>query len=514
MAFKDREDYNVIENYVQLIEKSTGDSPFILLWVLALFYIGLCKKEKRDTMVIPYLVILIVVLNPITVSIILHFMGIGEASRVVWCLMSAFLIGYVLTDLTWSFSKGIKRTGVFIGFCLVLVFLGKWIYIPDNFSLPQNRYKISNDTIEVSNFLGEYYPGEKVIMDEDLLIEAHQYDASILLYYGRYHFSSYIENVIDTDVELAEYLEQACEDGVSLIILQKNTGWQEKLNSMGWVIRWSNANYDIYEYVGEYWTITNYADQSGNQGMFYTLQNKVTGEVIVVDGGWRENEEQVRSVINSLGGHVDAWFITHFDNDHVDAFNEIYAEPQGIVIEKIFITPLARDDYMAQLRDWDTPESYQRFMENTEGDNRVIALHRGDTFSLCRLGVEVFNSYDELVREYGSGDIPNDASLVFKLIGQKNSILFCGDCHDMMEPILQQYGIEIAADMVQLGHHGNNSFPIEFYDVVQPRIALFDAPGWLMEGEQYTAKNLKEHFLERNVEVYDLTSGSNEFIFE
>ena len=91
------------------------------------------------------------------------------------------------------------------------------------------------------------------------------------------------------------------------------------------------------------WTVTQYNDESGRQGMFYTIQRKIDGQMLVIDGGNKENTEQVRNVIVNGGGHVAHWFLTHYHGDHVDAFNEIFADPQGINIENIYATPLDPD---------------------------------------------------------------------------------------------------------------------------------------------------------------------------
>ena len=51
------------------------------------------------------------------------------------------------------------------------------------------------------------------------------------------------------------------------------------------------------------WTVTQYNDESGRQGMFYTIQRKIDGQMIVIDGGNKENTEQVRNVIVN-GGEI------------------------------------------------------------------------------------------------------------------------------------------------------------------------------------------------------------------
>ena len=263
-----------------------------------------------------------------------------------------------------------------------------------------------------------------------------------------------------------------------------------------------------------YWTMTSYPDASGNQGMFYTLHNELTGALIVIDSGWEQNEQQVRDAINQYGGVVDVWFITHYHNDHVDAFNRIWEDPRGIEIKQVYDSPMNYEEYVAVAHQWDFVDSFTKYLEITQGAENVSHLYRGDVLEIGDLTVTVLNSYDEKIAESGSADIPNDASLVLKLEGKEDSVLFCADCHSqgMADLLMGEYTKEqLHAKYVQLGHHGNNSFPNYFYDYVEPQIALFDSPEWLMTGENYTAKDLLGYFNEKGVQSYDYRTAPNQF---
>ena len=45
---------------------------------------------------------------------------------------------------------------------------------------------------------------------------------------------------------------------------------------------------------------------------------------------------------------MDAWIISPFHDDHVDAFNEIYADPGDIEIGKVYTPGIDPDMYMDQ----------------------------------------------------------------------------------------------------------------------------------------------------------------------
>ena len=265
------------------------------------------------------------------------------------------------------------------------------------------------------------------------------------------------------------------------------------------------------------WTLTQYGDDDGRQAEFYTMTNNDDGTLIVIDGGWDANTEQVRSIINLYGGKVDYWFLTHYDADHVSAFNNIYADPQGITIGTVYTTPLDYDLYCsyAEERWWDTPEVYKLFLDQTEGDDSIVYLNRDDCFDIAGLNVYVFNSFDQIVVDTGNPDVANYGSLMFKITGKEDSFLVCGDVYgQMLIDLVNTYGEELQSEYVQLGHHGNNHVEPEVWAVVNAKIAFFDGPAWLTESDEYDAKALAEWCRANGIETYDYGTAPNSMPFE
>lgn len=77
----------------------------------------------------------------------------------------------------------------------------------------------------------------------------------------------------------------------------------------------------------------------------------------------------------------------------------------------------------------------------------------------------------------------NNGSLVFKLYGNEESMLFCADTQSNLisEYLLENYKDKLKSDYLQVGHHGNNGFSDEFYETVNPKVAFFSAPTVIME---------------------------------
>ena len=192
------------------------------------------------------------------------------------------------------------------------------------------------------------------------------------------------------------------------------------------------------------------------------------------------NTEQVRSVIRSMGGVVDAWIVTHYHNDHVDAFTGIYRDPQGIEIRAVYDSPMDYEAYLAVAQWWDAPASYTAYREAVGTSELVHHVVRDETVVIDGLVFEFFNTYDELTS--GLGDVPNNASLVFKVTNEEESMLFTADCHSaaVAELLIGRYGERLRADYYQAPHHGNSTNWQAMIEAVQPRVTFLDGPGLLL----------------------------------
>lgn len=225
------------------------------------------------------------------------------------------------------------------------------------------------------------------------------------------------------------------------------------------------------------WRITQYGPRDINSS-FYTIYNPAKG-LIVVDGGWSEDAPYVRQVIETQGGKVDAWILTHPHQDHIGAFSEIYRDPQGIKIKDIYTAEMASPEACKKRASWDSVDAYNDFLELKVPDLNYV--HAGDVLNLCGLEVNIFSAYGDYVEEL-SKDYLNDGSIMFQVEGKKESFLFCADVgKSVSDYLVQKWGENLKSDYLQMGHHGFGGPKDDFYRLVQPRMAFFDAPDWMME---------------------------------
>lgn len=501
----------------EFINYTIGSGFYVFLWIGALVYIFLANKRKRASLFWPAIIIFVIFINPLTIYIICKFLEVGVYSRVIWCLCSFITVAFAMTDIIWRFKAVWIKVVAGVVSVALLVVCGSYIYIPEKFELRENLFGISEEAMTIASHLSEYYSDDIVIIDEKIIHEIPQFDSTIKMSYGRWNKENIVMAINDV-IPLEQFLKKQRENcKVSVIVLEHNDDSQIKMMSCGWYVVENISGYDIYKYAGNNYIMSNYLDSSCNQGMFYTFYNYESKKLICVDSGWIDNADKVSDIISKLGGHVDAWILTHFDNDHVDAFNEVYAR-RNVSIDKIYITPLDYDYYLTTIREWDTPLSYSRFIDQTKDFEGLVKLKRGDELKIEDFDVKVFNAYDDVVKNnIKSRDLPNNASLVLKMSRNKDSILFCGDCHDdeLADIMYERFGNEMKSEYVQCGHHGNNSFSIDFYKKIEPKAAFFDAPQVLIENDKYTFKKLQNQFAEICVENYDFSKTTiNSFLFE
>lgn len=229
------------------------------------------------------------------------------------------------------------------------------------------------------------------------------------------------------------------------------------------------------------WTITQYASPSGNQAMFYIIKDKV-GRITIIDGGFREDAEYVKDILVQEGGVVDNWIITHPHPDHVGAFNYISEHfKSDIKVKQIYAIHMNYDKYKEKAKDWDGFYEYESFLSVVDNLKNITYVNDGDEFDLDGLKMKVLNAYSNKIDEL-SDDLANDGSMMFKISGNQESMLFCADVgYRISDKIIADYKEDLQSDYIQMGHHGNGGLTDEFYEYVKPKVAFFDAPDWLMK---------------------------------
>jgi len=263
------------------------------------------------------------------------------------------------------------------------------------------------------------------------------------------------------------------------------------------------------------WTVTSYSPKTGTQAMIYTITDN-KGRLIIIDGGYEDDADQIRKTISEHDNHVYAWIVSHPHFDHAGAFNVIMSEDSDITVDTVYVTNLNYDRYKETAQPYDVFETCDKYCEVISKLDNVTILKENDSFDCLGLKFTVLHSWNEEV-DGTSVNLCNNGSLVFTVEGKEEKMLFCSDVQsEMQNYIIERHKAELAdVKYIQAGHHGNWGMTKEFYDnIIAPKTVFFDSTDELLEpGELgYDAGPLKEYFENRGTEVLNYSTAPNSIV--
>lgn len=222
------------------------------------------------------------------------------------------------------------------------------------------------------------------------------------------------------------------------------------------------------------------------QMMGYVIETD-GGKIIVIDGGWEEQTEELCRILDIVGKDVDAWFLTHEHIDHFGAIKGIIKNRKDIKIKKFYTNTCSEavvnafnEDQLAEHREW---------MEFADG----IGLERG------RLEMDQILNVDNITIEVLGIDNPdilvnnsNNQSVVLKFTEGDFTMLFLGDLGvEGGAKLLRNAGERVKCRAVQMAHHGQYGVDREVYEKVDAKYAFWPTPRWLWDNTEYLGKGEK-----------------------
>lgn len=217
-------------------------------------------------------------------------------------------------------------------------------------------------------------------------------------------------------------------------------------------------------------------NMNAKQSMGYEIIAE-SGELLVVDGGYSGNEDELRRLIKSAGGHVSLWLITHPHCDHHNAVIGVLTEPQGITVDRIG-TSMLPDAWARGKRGEEDLLNWNQFERTLDN---VFRIQEGQAFQLGSIKVEVLSGANpDLLNEPF-----NNQSCVFRVSEDDFTLLILGDLGAEGGCRLLQKGYNLKADAVQMAHHGQGGVEEEVYQAINPEWAFWPTPDWLWQNVPY-----------------------------
>lgn len=205
------------------------------------------------------------------------------------------------------------------------------------------------------------------------------------------------------------------------------------------------------------------------------------GEVVVVDGGWDSDGDNLADHIGNRGGYVNAWLVTHPHPDHAGALWHILKNRRDDVdIEKIYYS-FGTSDWYWEVSPGDAPFIDVLMYELSTLPEDVICdtIGRGYEIDLGAVHITVMNDRYEL-----DSDPVNNSSIAYMVDAGRKKVLFLGDMgYDGGYRLLEDAEADLKADFVQVAHHGQNGVDKEVYEAIGARTFLWPTPKWLWDND-------------------------------
>lgn len=516
--------------------RALGIGLYLGMFFLAVIFVVLeAKKEEKNRAKLVFgiysIIVLFLALNPIFANISIAVIGSEVYWRVYWLLPIGLLLAYVFTELIYKMPTKLKKVLASILVIFIIIIGGKWVYTEENFAKVNNYYKIPDTALDVILQVSADDEEYKQLAGPlKFQVYTRQVDGNIILSEGRSFSGTYPEDSIVTYIMNSDYAniyKKAVEINCNYVVLNNTSkNPNDDLTNYGFTKFYENIDYTVYKLEeNTSWVVTQYGEDEDVQLMCFTIEGNKNG-LVIIDGGYESDEETLKILeekIKENGNVVNTWILTHFDEDHAGAYMALRDRISNLKVGKLYVPDMPDYETCVESVSWyeeDELNLLKKYLSLNVPEKELV--HAGDIIdNVIGLKMEVLSSYDDWMEEKNMSNLLNNGSIVFKLYGNEESIMFCGDAQskEISDHILKDYSKEeLKSDYLQVAHHGNNSFSDEFYETVNPKVAFFPAPTVIMENVHniswFSVEEISKLLEEMGATIYSFADSPSQIVMK
>ncbi len=225
--------------------------------------------------------------------------------------------------------------------------------------------------------------------------------------------------------------------------------------------------------------------------------------VILFDGhvySDRDQNAQLRTLYAELTDicgtddiRITAWFISHAHADHTNMLNRLLTSTYAdhIQLERVICNVSSEADIIKIADGGEGANDFSNYAaivsnvsqynQRTGENAQIIKTHTGEIFDFCGVTFETLYTHEDyLPRTYPIGGTfhgngINSHSLVIRMRYNENTVIWTGDMsHESSDIVEKMYQDALQCDVVQVGHHGNNTCGrVSFYLACNPEVLVW-----------------------------------------
>lgn len=208
----------ITQTITEWVGKYYSNGLFFVLAIIAFVYLYIVCEDLRKKFLIPIVVIMCLVLNPVLYK---YIFSRAVYWRMLWAFPNTILIALGLTTFIKRCDKSWMKSAIIILASMIIIAKGTHVFTYGNFTERSNWEKISQATINVCDIMTEIDDTPKAVVPSAIFTEVRQYAPEVNMMYGRNahwyimwisELATSVYNEMESEVPDYDYVLSTCVD--------------------------------------------------------------------------------------------------------------------------------------------------------------------------------------------------------------------------------------------------------------------------------------------------------------